>query len=69
MGIRIPAYFLESLKIQEDDEVTLSIDENSIKITPGKKEKRKSIKELFEGYDGDYKCVEWDILPEGKEIV
>lgn len=66
-GIRIPKPILEELNISENEEVDLIVENNSLVIK--KVNKRKTIQELFEGYDGIYKPKEYDWgKPMGKEV-
>jgi len=58
-GVRIPKRILENLNMREHDIVEIhQVDEGLlIKKTSFP---YKSLDELFEGYDGDYRCYEWD---------
>lgn len=66
-GIRIPKFLLETVQWDENEQIELSTIGNKIiieKATP-----RKSIKELFNGYNEEYIPVEVDWgEPVGKEI-
>lgn len=58
-GIRIPKKILDDTALNEHDTVEL------IKMNSGIFIKKvvpvfKSLDEVFEGYDGSYKCEEWD---------
>lgn len=67
-GIRIPKGILERLSWKSGQKVELIVDNDELKIKPIRN-KRKSIQELFEGYDEDYQCQEMDWgEPVGKEI-
>ncbi|GAB1544310.1 AbrB/MazE/SpoVT family DNA-binding domain-containing protein [Scytonema sp. NUACC21] len=48
LAVRIPRALAEQVKIQEGTEVTLSISDNSIVITP-KRRKKYTLDELLEG--------------------
>ncbi|MCD8214128.1 MAG: AbrB/MazE/SpoVT family DNA-binding domain-containing protein [Clostridiales bacterium] len=66
-GIRIPKAMLDSLKWNSNTEITLTAEEYKIIIK--KSNSRKTIKELFEGYDGNYEPtqIDWG-EPVGNEI-
>lgn len=65
-GIRLPKKMLESLNMHDGTPVDVISENNKIIIT---KKKKKTIKELFENYDGDTKMKEYDWgEPEGREI-
>ena len=66
-GIRIPKTILSSVNWKEGEPLTLHAEDNKIVIEPAMK--RKNIKELFEGYDGNYETqeVDWG-EPMGKEV-
>lgn len=66
-GIRIPKYILDSVNWKENEQVVLNAEEGKLIIE--KCHRRKSIEELFDGYDGEYKPVDIDWgKPVGKEI-
>jgi len=68
-AVRIPKKYLDFLGLEENDAVEISLSENTIMIKPTE-HKPKSLKELFQGYEGDYKCTEWDTgVPVGREIL
>lgn len=68
-GIRLPKKMLEMLDLKINDSVLIEEDVNCLKIRKVKNEKRKTIKELFANYDGDYEKQEIDWgEPVGKEI-
>lgn len=58
-GIRIPKSILNELNITNGQSLDLSVADGAI-IIRRIEHKRKSIKELFEGYTGDSKCEEID---------
>lgn len=57
-GIRIPRLLLDTLKWSGDEELELSTDNGCIIIK--KAQPRKNIKQLFEGFDGEYEPCELD---------
>jgi antitoxin MazE len=68
-GIRIPKNFLDELGIKEKEqvEIILSLEDKSLIIR--KPQKIKTLRELFQDYDGDYICKEIEIgEPVGREI-
>lgn len=66
-GIRLPKFLLDELGWKENEELSLSKDDDKIIIK--KHSKRKNIIELFDGYNGNYKPEEIDWgEPKGKEI-
>lgn len=66
-GIRIPKLLLESLHWSEDEELTISTENDKLVLT--KASKRKNIKELFENFEGNYEPVEIDWgKPVGEEV-
>lgn len=67
-GIRIPKGVLERLNWKSGQKVELIVDNDELKIRAVQK-KRKSIQDLFEGYEEKYQCQEIDWGdPAGKEI-
>lgn len=66
-GIRLPKVLIDELGWSENDELSISKDDDKIIIK--KHNKRKSIVELFDEYDGEYKPEEIDWgETKGKEI-
>lgn len=66
-GIRLPKVLIDELGWSENDELSISKDDDKIIIK--KHNKRKSIVELFDGYNEDYKPEEIDWgETKGKEI-
>ena len=69
-GVRIPKYLLDAVKLTTNDEIDISVESDMLiikKATPTTT--HKTIKELFAGYDGDYKPQEIDWGGrEGKEV-
>lgn len=66
-GIRIPKNLLDALNWKNSDELILKADEGKIIIEKAKP--RKNIKELFAGYEGEYKPTEYDFgEPVGEEV-
>ena len=68
-GIRIPKYIIEALGIKENEKLDISTNQDKIIIAKAQKKKRKNIKELFTGYNGNYKtdAIEYG-EPVGREI-
>ncbi len=67
-GIRIPKHVLDEMKLGEGDQVKLELLQGKIVIEKETK-KRRTIEEIFEGYDGDYQPVEFDWGPPvGREV-
>jgi len=70
-AIRIPKTVLEKLMLQENDQVEVTADDNSIIITKTMRKRRAkvSLEERFKNYTGDYKCTEYDWgKPVGEEV-
>ena len=66
-GIRIPKIILEALHWDENDQLVINAESDRIIIE--KANKRKTIEELFEGYDGNYVPAEIDWgSPRGEEV-
>lgn len=66
-GIRLPKQALKIALIKENDKVNITATENQIIIT--KIKSHKPLEERFQGYEGDYKCTEYDWgKPSGKEV-
>ena len=69
-GVRIPKHLLDAVKLSPNDEIDISAESDMLiikKATPTAA--HKTIKELFAGYDGDYKPEEIDWGgQEGKEV-
>ena len=67
-GIRIPSSILRTLSLKTNDIVDIIQEDNKIIITKSNK-KKVSLKELFDNYDGDNLCkdFEWDDV-KGREI-
>ena len=57
-GIRIPKGALVAARLQENDDVEIIADKET--ITLRKLRRPKSLDELFAGYHGDYQPVEFD---------
>ena len=67
LGIKIPKAILSSVNWKEGDSLTFRTENNKIILEPVTK--RKNIKELFEGFDGNYETQEIDWgEPVGKEV-
>lgn len=66
-GIRIPKSLLNAVHWDENEQLSLIVQDNKIIIE--KTESRKNIKELFEGFNGEYKPINIDWgAPVGGEI-
>lgn len=66
-GIRIPKHMLDELSWPESEPLEMKIDGNRIIIEPA--HKRKSIQELFAGYESSYDAepIDWG-TPVGDEV-
>ena len=65
-GIRIPKIILDMVNWNENEQITIAVDNGKLIM---EKAKRKNIKELFENYNEDYKSTEIDWgEPKGEEI-
>lgn len=67
LGIRIPKPVLDSLHWGGDDSLSLRVEGE--KLILERKDKRKTIQELFDGFEGEYtpEEVDWG-EPAGKEV-
>lgn len=66
-GVRIPKALLDMINWNKNDQLNMTVENNKIVIE--KVKQRKTIKELFEDFDGDYECIDADWgEPVGKEI-
>ncbi len=66
-GIRIPRHILDAASLKENETVTIEAGKGEIIIR--KAANRRSIKELFDGFDGEYSEKEADFGgPVGNEI-
>jgi len=69
-GIRIPKSVLDLAGIPATGPVELTIEPDAIVIKKIAQQRPKSLRELFNGYDGTYTCSEWDTGADvGKEIL
>ena len=67
-GIRIPRFSLDAAKLSTDEMVEINVTDGKIVIRKAV-ERKKSIEELFEGFDGEYNETEIDWgKPVGNEI-
>lgn len=67
-GIRIPRYILDAAQFDFDETVEIDVIDGKIVIKK-MAERRKTIKELFEEFDGEYKEKEIDWgKPVGNEV-
>lgn len=71
-GVRLPKTVLDLVGLKDDDEVSLTINDDSIIIRKAREERGKnypSLAERFSGYTGDYVPKEWETgAAVGKEI-
>lgn len=68
-GFRIPKALLNTLNWNEKYKFNITMQDNSIVITPAEKEEI-TLKKLFENYDGTYEPAEIDWgTPLGKEVL
>ncbi|MDO4199132.1 MAG: hypothetical protein Q4D13_09130 [Erysipelotrichaceae bacterium] len=67
-AIRLSKTMMEALDLKTDDEIEISISDH--KLTIEKSYKRKSIEDLFAGYEGEYHTIEFfDDKAKGKELL
>lgn len=66
-GIRIPKYLLDEVQWNENEQLTISVENKRIVIE--KAIPKKTISELFADFDADYtpQEIDWG-KPEGKEV-
>ena len=70
-GVRLPKAILDVLFLQENDQVEIVAENNSIIIKKATRKRRakKSLEERFVNYSGNYQCTEWNTgKPVGKEV-
>ena len=68
-GFRLPKQILLALGWKVNDEFSLLIQEGQLIIEPAHPRKRKTMKELFANFQGEYKHEEIDWgQPVGKEV-
>ena len=70
-SVCLPEIFLKELFLRENDQIDITVKNESIVIRKAEKKRRavKSITERFEGYTGDYQCFEIDSgKPVGLEV-
>lgn len=66
-GIRIPKFLLEAVQWTGNEQLSVYAEEDKLVIT--KVDRRKNIKELFEGFEGVYTPIEIDWgKPVGEEV-
>lgn len=66
-GIRIPKFLLEAVQWTGNEQLSVYAEEDKLVIT--KADRRKNIKELFEGFEGVYTPIEIDWgKPVGEEV-
>lgn len=67
-GIRLPMAVMELLSLKTGDELQMTVESNSITLTPNKK-RRMSIAERFANYEGPTQQKEiWSDEVVGKEV-
>ena len=65
-AVRLPKALTDVLNLCENDPVQIYVEGNAIVI---RKPRPASLRELFEGYNGDYRPKEWDTgAPAGREV-
>ena len=65
-AVRIPKALTYALGLRENDAVQINVEGNAIVI---RKPRPTSLRELFEGYNGDVRSEEWDTgAPVGREV-
>lgn len=68
-GVRIPKILLDSVNWSENEKIVIIVNNGKLVIEKANEHKRKTIKELFENYNGDYEPAEIDWgEPKGEEI-
>lgn len=68
-GVRIPKILLDSVNWSENEKIVIIVNNGKLVIEKANEHKRKTIKELFENYNGDYEPTEVDWgEPKGEEI-
>ena len=68
-GVRIPKILLDSVNWSENEKIVIIVNNGKLVIEKANEHKRKTIKELFENYNGDYEPTEIDWgEPQGEEI-
>ncbi|MBR6925532.1 MAG: AbrB/MazE/SpoVT family DNA-binding domain-containing protein [Oscillospiraceae bacterium] len=68
-GIRLPKHMLDLLKWSSNEKIVIIAQDNKIIIEQAEPKKRKTIDELFDGYNGNYvpEEIDWGD-PAGGEI-
>lgn len=68
-GIRLPKHLLDSLKWTDNEKIVIKAQDNRIVIEQAEQNKRPTIAELFEGYNGNYtpEEIDWG-EPAGREV-
>ena len=65
-AVRLPKALTDALNLRENDAIQINIEGNAIVI---RKPRPASLRELFEGYNGDFMSKEWDTgTPVGREV-
>ena len=69
-GVRLSKNILNIAGFPETGAVKIVAEPNRIVIQKVDKRKHKNLQELFESFNGDYQCTEWDTgSPAGREIL
>lgn len=68
-GVRLPKHMLEVLKWSSNEKIVIIAQDNKIIIKQAEPKKRKTIDEIFDGYNGNYvpEEIDWGD-PTGGEI-
>ena len=66
-AVRLPKAILETVGLQQNDQVELKVQDGNVLIIPVKK--HKPLADRIAEYQGEYKCQEWDTgKPCGQEV-
>ncbi|MCL2213230.1 MAG: AbrB/MazE/SpoVT family DNA-binding domain-containing protein [Oscillospiraceae bacterium] len=69
-GIRLPKQLLDAVKFSDNDTVEIFVENDGLvikKVT--KPTAQKTLRELLDGFEGEYIAEEWDMgSPVGKEV-
>ena len=69
-GVRLSKNILNMAGFPETGAVKIVAEPNRIIIQKVDKRKHKNLQEIFEDFDGNYQCTEWDTgAPAGREIL
>jgi len=68
-AIRLPKAILETARLKENEPVQIFAEQDKIIIKKAANAKHRTIKERFEGFEGEYTFEEWNTdEPVGKEV-